>query len=153
MFPTEPLRSGTMGWEPRQKDLVLILARDLAARLATPMFVVDAQGTLVFYNEAAEQVLGRPFSEIGEMTADEWSAAFGPFEAEDGHEMTRRELPIGVALIERRPVHRALSMTDPDGGRHLIAVTALPLNTHPNEVVGAVALFWPHEDEAQEAPA
>src|SRR5256885_16947666 len=72
------LRSSPMGWEPRQKDLVLILARDVAARLATPMFVIDAEGTLVFFNEAAEAVLGQTFADSGEMPLDEWSTAFSP---------------------------------------------------------------------------
>jgi hypothetical protein len=37
----------------------MILARDLTSRLATPAFVVDADGTLAYFNEAAEPVLGR----------------------------------------------------------------------------------------------
>lgn len=42
-----------------QRNLVMILARDLTSRLATPAFVVDADGTLAYFNEAAEPVLGR----------------------------------------------------------------------------------------------
>ena len=36
------------------KPLPLILARELASNLATPMFLLDANGMLVFYNDAAE---------------------------------------------------------------------------------------------------
>ena len=43
--------SGGSGGGPR--SLPLILARELAANLATPMFLLDADGMLVFYNEAA----------------------------------------------------------------------------------------------------
>ena len=129
---------------------MLILARDVAARLATPMFVVDAAGTLVFYNEAAEQILGRSFADIGEVSAEEWAEMFGPFQDDEGHQLSRRELPIGVALLEARPVHRSLGMTGADGVEHRLAVTAIPLNTHPDEVVGAVALFWPHPDPPSE---
>ena len=40
-----------------QKDIELILTRQLASYLATPVFIVDAIGTLVFYNEPAEVIL------------------------------------------------------------------------------------------------
>ena len=55
----------------RQKSLVLILAREFASQLAMPMFVADGDGTLIFYNEAAEHVLGRSFAEVGELTVPE----------------------------------------------------------------------------------
>ena len=41
----------------QQRSLVLILARELADNSATPMFVVDPEGNLVFFNEPAEHVL------------------------------------------------------------------------------------------------
>ena len=44
----------------------------------------------------------------------------------------------------------ALELTGADGVEHRLAVTAIPLNTHPDEVVGAVALFWPHPDPPSE---
>jgi len=62
----------------QQKHLVLILAREFASNLATPTLIADDQGKLVFYNEAAESVVGRPFAEVGEMTLDEWTESFEP---------------------------------------------------------------------------
>jgi PAS domain-containing protein len=135
-----------MGYEPRQKDLVLILARDVAARLATPMFIVDAKGTLIFYNEAAEAVLGQSFADTGEVPVEEWSAMFGPFD-DQGRDIPTEELPLGVALIKGRPDHRKLGITGMDGVRRELAVTAIPLQTHPTETVGAVAMFWEHAHE------
>ena len=35
-----------------QKPLELILARNLLSSISTPAFLVDAEGTLVFFNEA-----------------------------------------------------------------------------------------------------
>ena len=35
------------------KSLPLILARELASNLATPMFLLDADGILVYFNDAA----------------------------------------------------------------------------------------------------
>ena len=46
-----------------QRNLVLILARDFASRLATAVFLVDPDDNLIYYNEAAEQMLGIPFVE------------------------------------------------------------------------------------------
>ena len=60
--------------ERRSKHLVLILAREFASNLATPMLIVDGEGMLVFFNEAAEEVLGGTFAELGEMSIDEFSA-------------------------------------------------------------------------------
>jgi hypothetical protein len=42
-----------------QKNVVLILARGFAEQLATPMLIADAAGRLVFYNEPAEETIGR----------------------------------------------------------------------------------------------
>ena len=39
---------------PGPKSLPLILARELAANLSTAMFLLDATGTLVYFNDAAE---------------------------------------------------------------------------------------------------
>jgi PAS domain-containing protein len=130
-----------MGWEPRQKDLVLILARDMAARLATPIFVVDAEGTLVFFNEGAEALLGQSFADIGEVSAERWSETFRSVDP-DGVPIPRRELPLGVALIEGRPAHREIDLIAADGVTRHLAATAIPLQRHPGETVGAVALFW-----------
>ena len=55
-----------------RKSLPLILARELASNLATPMFLMDASGTLVFYNDAAELLIGRPFAELGEIASEEF---------------------------------------------------------------------------------
>src|SRR5262249_36544600 len=130
-----------MGWETRQKDLVLILARDMAARLATPMFVVDAVGTLVFFNEAAEALLGGTFADIGGGAVDGWGGRCGRV-GEDGTPIERKAPPRGIALREGRPAHRALSGIGADGVTRRIPATAIPLQRHPGQTVGAVALFW-----------
>jgi PAS domain-containing protein len=127
--------------QTRQKSLVLILAREFASNLATPLFVVDPEGTLVFYNEPAEAVLGRRFAESGELSADEWSKIFTPSDL-DGSPLPLEELPLGVALAERRPAHRPLRIKGLDGVDRTIAVTAFPLFARADEFVGAVAIFW-----------
>ena len=58
----------------------IILTRQLATHLSVPAFLVDPEGTLLFYNEPAEAILGRRFDDTGEMPAEEWSSAFFPID-------------------------------------------------------------------------
>jgi PAS domain-containing protein len=124
-----------------QKNLVLILAREFASKLATATFVTDAVGNLVFYNEAAEELLGRAFADVGELPASEWSSAFLVTDV-DGTPIPLEEIPGGVALLERRPAHRELRFTALDGIPRQVSVTGLPLLSHADELVGSVSLFW-----------
>jgi PAS domain-containing protein len=129
----------------RHKHLALIIARELASQLSTATFIADADGDLVFYNEAAEAILGRTFAEAGAMPASEWPTLFR-IENPDGTPVPLEELPGGIALMERRPAHTRNCIVGLDGERRMISVTALPLFAHPTEVVGMIAHFW-EEDE------
>ncbi len=137
-----------MEGRPTQKHLALIIARELASQIATATFIADATGNLVFYNEAAEEILGRTFAEAGAMHAEGWASQF-MLENLDGTPMSLDRMPAGIALMERRPAHGTLWMTGLDGQRRQIAVTAVPLFASATEFVGMIALFWqsgPDED-------
>jgi hypothetical protein len=125
---------------------VLILAREFASNLATPLFVVDPDGNLVYYNEPAEIVLGRRFAESGELTAQEWSTVLTPTSIEDGSPLPLTQLPLGIALTERRPAHRPVRILGLDGVARTLSVTAFPLFARKDEFVGAVAIFWEEKD-------
>jgi PAS domain-containing protein len=125
----------------QQRNLVLILARELAANSATPMFVVDPEGTLAFFNEPAERVLGRTFAETGALSPREWGSIFAPVDA-DGHAIPIEEIPLIKAMRELEPGHMAMNITGLDGEQRSIAVTAFPLFARANEFVGALAIFW-----------
>ncbi len=127
--------------ERRQKNLVLIVAREFASKLATATFIADADGNLVFYNEPAEDLLGRTFAEAGEMSAAEWAGVFA-VEDLDGSPLPLERIPAGIALFERRPVHRDVRITGLDGVKREISVTAFPLLARAHELVGVVAIFW-----------
>jgi PAS domain-containing protein len=130
-----------------QRNLVLILARDFASRLATAVFLVDPQGSLIYFNESAERILGRRFVEGTDMPADVWSTSFTPTD-EDGSPLPLAELPLGIALQRREPAHRELAITGADGTARRIEVTAFPLFAHAEECVGAVAIFWERPGDA-----
>jgi len=124
-----------------QKEIEVILMRQLASYLVMPIFIVDPVGTLVFYNEPAELILGLRFEETGEMPADEWAAAFASMD-EAGTRLAPDTLPIMVALAERRPVHGDLYIRGLDHVLRHIEITAFPLLGQAQHHLGAVALFW-----------
>lgn len=128
-------------------NLVLILARDFASRLATAVFLVDPAGTLIYYNEGAERILGRAFEEGHPMPAAEWSTAFSPVD-DDGTPLPLDDLPLGATLRTRAPAHRDLTIVGADGVARAIEVTAIPLFAHADEFVGAVAVFWERSEAA-----
>lgn len=124
-----------------QKPIEVILMRQLASSLAMPIFVVDAGGSLLFYNEPAERLLGLRFDETGEMPASEWATAWDPTE-DDGGPLAPERLPLMVAVAERRPAHGAFWIRGLDGTRRHIEATAFPLTRPSDVVLGAVVLFW-----------
>jgi PAS domain S-box-containing protein len=126
----------------RHKQLVLILARELASNLATPTFIADERGMLVFYNEAAEAVVGAAFAEIGEVPMDEWTTSFSPRSLADAEPLPPEQRPARIALDERRPMHERFRVTTRDGEERDVAVTAIPLFAHADEFVGIIVIFW-----------
>ena len=123
------------------KPLPLILARELSANLATPMFLIDAGGTLVFYNDAAALLIGKAFAELGEIPAGEFGAVL-ELATPDGEPVRIRDTPAGIAFFERRPAHRTLHATSYDGVRRLVDATAYPLFGTTGELHGVVSVFW-----------
>jgi PAS domain-containing protein len=130
-----------MAEQLEQRHLLLILARNFASRLATPIWLVDVEGTVLYFNEAAEGILGRRFVEGRGWPAEEWSEFFTPRDA-DGNVVPYEDLPLGVAIREGRPDHADLFIHDAEGGEHRIGVTSFPLFAHADELLGAIAIFW-----------
>lgn len=126
--------------EGRQRSLALILARELAVNLSTPMWVWDEEGTLVYLNEPAEAIIGRSHRDLGVLRLDELPR----FEPEDldGTPIDPSALPSAVAVSERKPSHRVLRIVGMDGVKRTIEATAIPLFTRGDQLVGAVSVFW-----------
>jgi PAS domain-containing protein len=131
-----------------QQALELILARNLLSSISTAAFLVDHDGVLVFFNDAAATLLGRRFEETGKLTAEEWGAAFGPFDS-SGTPIPFEQLPLTVALREGRPAHASHCIHSSSGDRHDIEVSALPLVSTDGGFRGALAIFWPIEERPQ----
>ena len=124
-----------------QQEIEVILTRQLATYLAMPIFVVGTDGTLLFYNEPAEAILGYRFDETGALTIDEWSQLFTPVD-QQGTPLPPEERPVLIAVNERRPSHRDFWIKGLDHVLRHIEVTAFPLIGQADRYLGAVAIFW-----------
>lgn len=125
-----------------QHDVGLILMRQLASGLAVPVILFDAAGELLFYNEAAAQLIGRPFDDArDEITLDGQRTVFA-LRDEKGEPLTDDQVPLTVAMRERRPVHRMVWGRAFDGVDRLVEITAFPLLGGGGHLIGGVAMFW-----------
>ena len=115
--------------------------KSLARSLTLPIFVLDGEGNLAYYNPAAAHLLGRSHAEVGPLPPEEWAALWSPTNIE-GSPIPLERLPVMVALLERRPMHGWLDIMGLDGVRRHIEVTALPLDGPDGGSLGAVAVFW-----------
>lgn len=129
----------------KAKHLVLILARDLAANVASPMLIVDADATLVYFNEPAEALLGDSFARTGEIAIADWGERW-QLEHLDGSRYSREHFPLATAMLEHRPAHDSVRFTAADGVRRTVTVAAYPLLSRSDEYTGAVMLFWEREE-------
>ena len=126
----------------KQKSLALIRAREVAANLSLPMVVFDPEGTIVFYNAAAEKVGGRRFAETGEVTGEEWAATYRP-EHLDG---TPGDARLASGRASRYASsgldHQLIRFRSLDGELFEVSITAFPLIGREEELFGAVTIFW-----------
>ena len=129
-----------------QFEVEVILARHLAENLALPMFIVDPEGNLIFFNEPAEAILGLHFGDTGLLPASEWSTMFEPVE-KDGKPISPEELPLVIAMTHSHPAHKGFWIKDLDNNMRQIELTAFPIIGQSGRISAAVAIFWevPHE--------
>ena len=124
-----------------QRDIGLILMRQLASELAVPLLLADEHGDLLYFNEPAELMLGKRFDEVGDLPLEERRRALA-FRDEHGQPLPDDQPPLVVALREQRPVHRHVWLRGFDGADRAIEVTAFPLLGGGGHLIGGVAMFW-----------
>lgn len=123
-----------------QNPLDLILARNLMTVLETPSFLVDSDGAMVFFNEAAGAMLGKRFEEIGRLNREEWNQ-IGPVDAH-GNPVEDEKMPLAVALREGRPAHGRFHICTDLGKIVEVETSAVPL-VSSGDFHGALVVFWP----------
>lgn len=122
-------------------DIELILSRQLAECLSIPVFITNTEGTLLFYNEPAEEILGKRFEETGEMSAEEWGTIWKPLD-DAGNPLKPEDLPLVKTIYSCQPHHGSFWIESLKGQNFKISVTAYPIVGRGNRYLGAVAIFW-----------
>jgi PAS domain-containing protein len=164
-FPLETRDAGLIGaagifWEVRERvaagappmpagrrpkrsrhPVEVVLLRRLADRLMIPIIVQDAEGRLLFYNPAAEPLIGHPFAELTEVEPREWYERFQPTD-EDGSAIKMEDHPLQVARVQRQPSYRRFFYRGLDGVKRQVEGTAFPLLGQCDRHLGAVGIFW-----------
>ena len=124
-----------------QQEIEVILIRQLASYLAMPIVIVNPEGTLLFYNEPAEQLLAMRFEETGELTEDEWVNDL-MLTDEHGMPVAPEARPLVIALHEGRPAHKTMWGQGRDGVRRHVEGDSLSPDRPDGCALGAVAIFW-----------
>lgn len=118
----------------------LIIARNLITSVELAAFIVDPDGVVVFFNDAAGELIGRRFEDVGPLPREDWNSSFGPFD-EFGQLVPTDDLPITVALRDGLPVNGRFRVRTSGDELLDVEVSALPLTTvHGFE--GAIVVFW-----------
>ena len=123
-----------------QQPLDLILARNLMTVLETPSFLVDNDGQMVFFNEAAGHMLGKRFEEIGRLSREEWNE-IGPVDAA-GNPAPSDKMPLAVALRTGHPAHGRFHIRTDQEKIVEVETSAFPL-VSSGDFHGAMVVFWP----------
>jgi len=127
-----------------QQPIELILLRQFADHVATPLWITDAAGDLIYYNEPAETILGRRFDESEPMPAAVLAERFATRDLDDQPLPTQR-IPLVIALNQRIPAHARLRILGLDGTWRTIEATAIPIIGQGGRLVGAMAAFWEND--------
>lgn len=133
-----------------QQPLEMILARNLLTNVSTPALLVDSDTSLLFFNEAAAAVLGRAFEDVGRMSAEEWSTAFGPIDSA-GNPLGVDRMSATEAIRAARPAHGEFQVRRPGGETIPVEASTFPVVGPSRAASGAMILFW-SLDEEEPAP-
>src|SRR5438067_3670560 len=100
------------------------------------MFLADADGNLIFYNEAAEGLLGRPFVDNGALSPSDWQQAFDVRDRNDAP-FPLESMGSWIQVQHEQPAMGHIKFSGADGTDHLVATCAFPLFTEQQRFEGA----------------
>lgn len=124
-----------------QQPLEMIILRQLAGHLTIPMWMMDGEGDLIFYNEPAETLLGVRFDDVGPISADQLVGMWQVTDL-DGELLAEADFPVVAAVTRHGPGHRAVRFQGKDGEWRNVEVTAIPIEGQGERFLGVLAMFW-----------
>jgi len=124
-----------------QQPVEMILLRQVASYLTIPIWMMDSDGNLVFYNEPAEGLLGIQFDEVGPVHADQLGEMFRITKV-DGSPMGEMDFPVLRTLAKRIPDQGEVRYCGMDGIWRDVAVSAIPIEGQGDRFMGVFATFW-----------
>jgi PAS domain-containing protein len=130
--------------EAAEQPLELILARNLVSLISLAAVLMDVEGAIVFFNDAAAEFFGGLFEETGRVPLARWRAEVGPFDKAERH-LPTENLPSTRAFRDGRPGFGRFYIRG-DSGLVRVEVVALPLVGSVG-LHGALVVFWPLERE------
>lgn len=128
-----------------QQSVEMILLRQAASYLTLPIWMMDREGNLLYYNEPAEALLGVTFDDAGPLHADQLTTMFRVTDLE-GTPLPDVELPVVTALVKQRPAHRMVKFCGLDKVWRIVEISAMPVVGQGGRFLGVFATFWESED-------
>ncbi len=124
-----------------QHPVEVILARQWASLVTTPVYLTDTEGTPIYWNDAMTPLLGASFEEFIELPPERLSELFSTTGL-DGDPIPNDELPLLIVLNEGRPAHKEMRIRSLDGSWKRIESTVVPMRGDSGRTLGALGLLW-----------
>ena len=128
-----------------QQPVEMILLRQVASYLMHPIWMMDAKGNLLYYNEPAEKLLGVTFDDAGPLHADQLVEMFRATDFE-GNPLEGTDMPVVSALVNRSPASGAVRFCGFDGVWRDVDIWAMPVEGQAGRFHGVFATFWELQD-------
>lgn len=128
-----------------QQPVERILLRQLAAYLTIPMWMMDEAGNLLYFNPAAEVLLGAGFDEIGPIRAEQLPDLFSVASIDERAD-DEAVLPVQTTLETRRPSYGAVRFRGLDEAWRQVEIAAIPIEGQSDRFLGVLAFFWEIHD-------
>lgn len=123
----------------------MILLRQLASYLTIPIWMMDEKGSLIYYNEPAENLLGISFDDVGPIEADQLTEMFRATDLED-RPIENSDFPVVSTLVSRRPSHGTIRFCGLDRIWREVEISAIPVEGQGDRFLGVFAAFWETSD-------
>lgn len=128
-----------------QQPIELILLRQLASYLTVPIWMMDHDGNLLYYNEPAEKLLGVTFDDAGPLHADQLATMFMVTDMK-GQPLPDIDLPVVAALVKQKPAFNRIRFCGFDQVWRDVDISAIPVEGQGGRFLGVFATFWESDD-------